>query len=482
MEGKKWLIINPPTGKYIRETRCQAPVKGIVATVLRTPLDLAYIAGAATLHGGVCKIVDYPAGELGWEDFKRELIAFYPDYLVVNTTTFTLEADLEACRLAKETNPKMMTLVKGAIFYSNGKEILEKYDEIDAAIVNDDEMGFGEIAAGIPWPQITGVIYRQGDIVIKNTTRKPVDLDQLPKPRRDLIQHEYYRRPDTGEKQTVVLVSRGCDAHCIYCIAPMVGGKKVRYRSSDAVVEEIKECIQKDKIQNYYFLADTFTRDQDWVIEFCKKLIDENIKISWLCNSRADCLNDEVLFWMKEAGCWGLSMGIESGSQDMLNKIKKSITIQEIKQAVLLCKKYRIINLLHFMIGFPWENEQTVEETIRLAKELKGELTEFNIVTPLPGTGMYKIVKDLKLSLPHAKLYGVDYGKPILKTLYLDSNELEALRQRAIRQVYINLGFGIRSLKNIKTMGQFLRCLGLLYKKLLWIMLPKGTMSGGKNK
>lgn len=482
MEGNKWLIINPPTGKYIRETRCQAPIKGVIATALRTPLDLAYIAGAVSLYGDICKIIDYPAVELDWKDLEKDLIAFKPTYLVVNTTTFTLEADLEACRLAKRIDKDIVVLVKGAIFYVDAKEIMDNHVEIDIAVINDDEMGFGEIASNKPLYEIRGIIYRNNDEIIKNPMRKPVPLDSLPKPRRDLINNELYIRPDTGEKQTVVLVSRGCDARCIYCIAPMVGGSRVRYRNNDLVIDEVLDCIEKYRIRNFYFLADTFTRDKYWVIEFCKKIIDKNIKISWLCNSRADCLDDEVLFWMRKSGCWGLSMGIESGNQEILNRIKKNITLKDVERAVSLCKKHNIINLLHFMIGFPWDNKKTVNETISFARKLKGELSEFNLVTPLPGTQLWKIIKNLKLIVPHAKLYGADYSKPILRTLFLDSHELYKLRQRAIRSIYINIGFGIRSLKNIKSTNQFIRCLRLLFQKLLWIMNPKRLISGGKSK
>lgn len=482
MEGKRWLIINPPTGKYIRETRCQAPIKGVVATVLRTPLDLAYIAGAISQHGNIAKIVDYPAEELSWKDLENNITAFKPDYLVVNTTTFTLEADIKACMLAKQINKHIITLVKGAVFYVDAIKIMEKYTAIDVAVINDDEMGFGEIAANQPLSEITGIIYRNNDKIVKNPKRKSVSLDYLPRPRRDLINNSLYIRPDTGEKQTVVLVSRGCDANCIYCIAPMVGGPRVRYRSSDLVIEEILLCIEEYQITNFYFLADTFTRDKGWVIEFCQKIIDKNIKISWLCNSRADCLDDEVLSWMRKSGCWGLSMGIESGSQDILNWIKKSITLGEVERAVSLCKKNNVINLLHFMIGFPWDNQQTVKETIKFAHKLKGELTEFNIVTPLPGTQLWKIVKDLELAPPHAELYGVDYARPILRTLFLSSADLYQLRQKAMRSIYLNVGFGFRSLKTIKSFNQFVRCVNLLRQKLFWIMNPKRLISGGKNK
>ena len=472
MAEKRWLLINPPTGKYIRETRCQAPVKGIIATSLRPPLDLAYIAACVRKHSCECKIVDYPAEELGWDHFKREIHTFKPDFVVASTTTFTIREDTKTFKIIKEINPEIVTLAKGAVFYVKDQDILEKCTYLDIAVINDDEMGFSDIAAGYQLSQIPGIIYRDGGHIIKNKPRMPINLDDLPYPRRDLINNQLYVRPDNGELQTTILVGRGCNAHCIYCIAPLVGGSSVRYRSVDSVIDEVKFCINKYKIMNFYFLADNFTADRQWVFDFCKKILANDIAVNWTCNSRVDSLDDERLSWMKRAGCWGISMGIESGSQEILDKIGKGVKLIKIKNSVALCKKYGMVGLFHFMIGFPWDSKKTVNATIKFARSLKGGIIEFNIVTPFPGTKLQEIVQKMDLILPEKTLDKVDYSVPVIRTLWLSSEDLSKLRKKAFITLYCDPLFWINSLKLIKSAKQFWFCFKMFFKKLAWIVVP----------
>lgn len=479
MESKRWLLINPPTGKYIRETRCQAPVKGILATAIRPPLDLAYIAACVSLFDCECKIIDYPAEGNGWNELKSDINTFKPDYVVVNTTTFTITEDLKACKLIKEVNHNIITLAKGAIFYAHENNILQNNPVLDIAVIDDDEVGFSDIASGKPLSEIPGIIYRYGEQIVRNRKRKHIDLDKLPLPRRDLLKNELYIRPDTNKKQTTILVGRGCDSYCTYCIAPLVGGHSVRYRSVESVIVEVKYCIENYNIKDFYFLADNFTWDKQWVISFCEKIVQLGVKISWTCNSRVDCLDEERLISMKKSGCWGISMGVESGSQQILDKIKKGISLGQVKESVLLCKKYSMVCLLHFIIGFPWDNYDTVNATIKFASSLKWGIIEFNILVPLPGTPMEKITKELGLMLPKVSLESADYSVPVAQTMKLNSNDLMRLRRKAFFRIYGNPGLWIRSLKLIKSLKQFCYCVIMLIKKLFWIFNTHLIRSSG---
>lgn len=475
--SKRWLLINPPTGKYMRETRCQAPLKGTIASYLRPPLDLAYIAGAVYDHGNECNIIDYPAEKKNWSDFKKDLLSYKPDYLVVNTTMFTVTEDLAACKIAKEINAEIITLAKGASFYQEYQKVFEDCSELDIAVINDEEMGFGEIAGNKHLDEIAGIIYRSGKQIIKNQPRPSVCLDELPEPRRDLIKNKLYKRIDTEEIQTSILIGRGCNGGCIFCVAPIVNGNKCRYRSVESVVKEIEMCISKYNIRSFTFLADTFTWDREWVSEFCRYIFKNSIKISWLCNSRVDCLDEDTLVLMKKAGCWGISIGAESGSQLILNKINKRITTDQILNTVQICRKHKIVTLLHFMIGFPWDNKDTINTTIKFAQQLKSTLADFNLVTPFPGTPLWSLLQSHDLILENTFLEKSNYQKSVIKTFYLNHLELENFRSRAINSFYFNANFITNALIYIKSFKHFTRCCIVLLGKMFWIL-----SEGFKNK
>ncbi len=468
---KKWLLINPPTGKYMRETRCQAPLKGIIAAYLRPPLDLAYIAGSVCYHGDQCNIIDYPAEKKTWNNFKKDLLSFNPDYLVVNTTGFTISDDLIACKIAKSINTKIMTLAKGAVFYHEYLKIFNECKELDVAVINDEEMGFGDIAGGKKLYEIAGIIYRSGEEIINNPQRAYICLDDLPEPRRDLINNKLYKRSDTGEIQTSILIGRGCNGGCIFCVAPLVNGNKCRYRSIKSVINEIDVCINRYNIRSFTFYADTFTWDREWVNKFCLYIIDKNIKISWLCNSRVDCLDEDILILMKKAGCWGISIGVESGSQLILDKINKRITLNQVSNTVHICRKHKIVTLLHFMIGFPWDSKDTIITTIKFAKQLGSTLVDFNIVTPFSGTPLWTLLQNYNLILENASLKKSNYQKSIIKTFYLNHNELEHYRNKAINSFYLNYRFITNALVYIKSLKHFTKCGIVLFNKMYWILL-----------
>ncbi len=481
MTSKRWLLINPPTGKYIRETRCQAPVKGVLATALRPPLDLAYIAACISIFGCECRITDYPAEGKVWDDFLSDIIAYEPDYVVVNTTTFTLKKDLLTCEIVKKTNPNIVTLAKGAIFYASQNDILENNPELDIAVIDDDEAGFGDIASGKPLSEVPGIIYREEGKICRNIKRKPINLDELPAPRRDLLKNELYIRPDNGKMQTTILVGRGCDSNCTYCVATLVGGHKVRYRSVESVINEVKDCIRNYHFRDFYFLADNFTSDKQWVTNFCKRILELDVRINWLCNSRIDCIDEDRLILMKKSGCWGISMGVESGSQYILDKIGKGISLERVRKSVLLCKKHKMVCLLHFMIGFPWDNYNTINASIKFARSLRWGIIEFNILIPLPGTLIEKIIKNLGLMQPETMFESADYSIPLARTIELGRDELMRLRRKAFIRVYSNPLLLIHSLRLFKSFKHFYYCFVILVKKLFWIIGTRLNKKTGDN-
>lgn len=466
-----WLLINPPTGKYIRDTRCQASVDDAFAISARPPIDLAYMAGAIVKSGHEYFIKDYPIEGLEWDDMLRDIKTLAIDYIIINTTMFSFEEDLKVCAACKSINERIVTIAKGAIFFYDPVKIMNDYPTLDIAIANEEEKAIEEISSQTKkLSEIYNITYRENNIIIKNPKHINFDFN-LPLPKIDQINHKLYRRPDTNKLQATIVVERGCPGKCIYCVAPMVGGYIARYRRINDIVDEIKLYYINYGISNFYFSADTFTWNQKWVKEFCEIINQLDFKISWLCTARVDCINSELIMKMKLAGCWGLSIGIESGSEHIQKLIKKNLDKNSIINAIKICKSYKMVTLLHFMFGFPWDSDETLKETIKLAKKLKGNLMEFYIVTPLPGTELYEIIKNnIKLSLSNSTI-GLNQNTTTTDTYYLSAQRLKILRKKALRSIYLNPLFYINSLLYIRSFSQLIRCIKFITRKLFYIVL-----------
>ena len=445
---KRILLINPPSGSYIRDDRCQVPTKGLTSSI-RMPLDLAYMAAVLEELKMICKIQDYPAIKKDWQSLKKDLQEFFPDILIVSTTTPTLLDDLKACQLAKEFNKNILTIVKGAHFAVEAKEIMQKFESIDIAIRYEYEMAIREIALGKELRDILGITYREKGLIVLNEDRPFLEnLDKLPYPARHLLNNNLYIRPDTSEMQTSILASRGCPNNCFFCLVKTVSGKKINKRSPQSIVEEMKFCLKNFKIKNFYLRADTFTHDKKWVIEICQRIIEAQLDIKWVCNSRVDTLDEEMIQWLKKANCWMISFGIESGDQEILDKIKKRITISQIKETINLCKKYKIKTYLFFVYGLPWETKESLKKTFLLAKGLAGDFVEFHQAYPFPGTDFYN--QALKLGLfKKNEIFNSDVFSSPVASFCLSKKDINKFRKKSVLRYYFRKKFILEKLKEI---------------------------------
>ena len=418
-------------------------------------MDLAGMAASLEKENVVCKIIDCPMEKVGWERLAEEIKTFQPDMLVISTTISTIEKDLLACRLAKEIDKDIIMVAKGPIFLQEDEHIINCFDYLDIAIGGETNEIAEELAKGLDLSEIKGIIYKKNGVIIRNAARPfKEDIDELPFPARHLIKNEIYTRMDNGRPQATIETGRGCYGQCIYCLTRQVSGHKLRQRTSDNVIAEIKECISKYKIKDFHFRSDAFTTNKYWVIELCRKIADEKLNINWVCTSRVDSIDEEILRWMKRAGCWGISFGVESGSQKMLDLVKKGITVEQIKKAFRLCNKYRIDSFAYFLIGLPWETEETVNESIALAIEIDPSIAEFFIVYPFPGTEFYEIaVQEGLIREKGFKREGA-YGLPSIDTLCLKKERLLELRKKALRKFYLRPVYMLKLLCRIRSSNE----------------------------
>ncbi len=450
---KKALLINPPTGRYMRDPRCQAPVDTRVAEPPRPPMDLAYIAAVLENCGIECAIKDYPAQKKTKADFRRDILALSPDMIAITTTLPTLDDDLESLTVAKEIDRRIITIAKGPHLFYFDEEILGKNNNLDFIVWNESPFIFKELLEEEP-SKIDGMTFRCNGKIVKNKKRVPLDTDKLPSPARHLLSNRLYRTPDTDEPIAFVITGAGCPYRCIFCNSGVIYGYKPRNRNISSIISEIEQCIRDFNIRNFFFKSETFTLDKGWAISLCKQIIDRELNIRWATNSRVDTIDEERLFWMKGAGCSVIGFGAESGSQEILNRLDKNISLKQTEAAVLLCRRFGIESFLIFVIGFPWDTKKTLKETMDFIRRIEPSFIEVNIAYPFIGTPLYNLTKEYNL-LSKKELTGYDYSNPPIRTFELSSRDLISFRKRILRSFYLRAEYALMTIKKLKSLKVF---------------------------
>lgn len=454
----KALLFYPPVGYFQRgESRCQANIEESAAISLRACNDLGYLASALKTKNINCIIKDYPGERKNWNDFQKDLAEFNPDIIITSITTASIIEDMHAFLLAKTFNPDIITIAQGAFFFTCEPRDLSaaQYKDLDIAVFGEPENIITELIQSLEkktdLSSVKGIIFRDNGAFTK-TDIPPFteDLDSIAFPDRNKMNNAIYKRPDTGKPQATIQVSRGCPQQCTYCLTPIISGKKYRRRSVANVIAEIKECVETFGITDFFFRADTFNIDRKWVLAFCEMIKESNLHINWVANSRVTPLDDEMLCAMKAAGCWLIALGIESGSQNTLDRIKKNITIEEIKNAVSIIKKHKISIYGFFIIGFYWETKQDIEKTIDFALKTACDFYEIHIATPYKKTPLYLDMREKSL-VDENNLTGFDYfSKAAVDSKYLSKQEIEDCRKKALRKIYLRPRFILKKLLKTK--------------------------------
>ena len=452
-ENKKIYLIYPPSPVMNREERCQQPTDDLIVIPPLAPLDLMYFASIARDVGFEPIIRDYSYPVSSYDDFTIDLKKIAPKYILVNVATPTLENDLMSLRIAKEVfSDSITTIAKGAHFSFLAKQVLQSHDFIDIAICGEGELTLKEILQGSPLSEIKGICYRDDYEIVENQ-RRPFNenLDDLPYPARDLIDNSLYIRPDNNKKQAVIKVSRGCPYHCFFCLATPLNGRIVRKRSAENIIGEIRECVEKYGINNFIFWSDIFNLDKEWTRDLCRKIIESGLKITFSTNTRADSADMETIMLMKKAGCRLVSIGVESGSQYMLDKMGKKITLSQIVNTVKAFKKSGIQIYAYYVIGLPWETKETIKDTLNFAKKLNTDYVSFYTATALVGTTFYDYVENSSLGELD---YSHPYYFPTVRTHELSSQEVFEYHKKMVREYYLRPLYILKMLLKIRSFAQ----------------------------
>lgn len=450
------LLAYPPSEPVLREDRCMVPQRNTLMSPVMPPTDLMYLASIAEAEGCICRIEDYSSGHRTVEDLLQDIRMFRPDCLLINAATPTLDSDLQTCYLVKQSFPDIQIAVKGSYFLNDGVGTLQRHPYVDMIIRGEAEITFREFIQGKDRQKIAGIVWRNGNNAVRNPDRPFLsNLDALPFPARHLIDNSRYVRPDNGRVQGVIKVSRGCPHHCFFCLATPVSGRRVRMRSPGNIMEEIRGCIETYGMSEFLFWSDVFTHDRNWVKDLCSSILDSGLVFSWSANVRVNTVDRETALLMRKAGCRLVSVGVESGNQEILDRAGKGTTLSQIKETFCILKEAGLQTFAYYLVGVPWETRETVEDTIRFAIALDSDYANFFAATPFPGTKFYEYALENRLfeagTIPDAGLFRDAYYVPTVTGHNLSRKEIASLRRKAIRRFYLRSSYVLKNIRRVRT-------------------------------
>ncbi len=281
---------------------------------------------------------------------------------------------------------------------------------------------------------IKGLVWRDSGEIVVNPDRPFIrHLDDLPLPRHDLLPLKKYRAPLVRGPYAFVVTSRGCPGGCRFCIKHVSYGSSVRFRSPENIVEELELLINLG-VRSVHMYADLFTVSREQVVGLCELMLQRGLRLRWTCNSRVDFVDPEMLRVMRRAGCWMISWGIESGSEEILRRAHKGISLDQAERALRWAHEAGLRNWGYFIVGLPGETEETIRETIRFAKRLPLDLALFHIAAPYPGSPFFFEVVEQGWFRPGIRWEEVDMDRStVLDYPHLRAEELEGWARKAFR-------------------------------------------------
>ncbi|MFK7894676.1 MAG: radical SAM protein [Myxococcota bacterium] len=420
---RRIAFLLPPTGAFCREDRCQSRFRFELIPSMRAPLEECEAAGAIIAAGGQACIVDAPAEGLGNEAVLNRLRNFAPDLVVLVVTFGSLSADLGWAKLLREALPDVVVGVRGAPAFTHAEKILASSPDVTFVARGEYEIIFTEIVRkGLP---ASGTLVRFGeDIVSGGAPPQAECLDRLPLPDRSTLNPELYRVRGLGVPQATVRVQRGCPFPCTYCLVHTVSGNQSRHRSPEAVAEEIASLVEQGT--NYFYLrAETFSVDRQWSIETSRAIGALAPKARWVTTTRVDCVDDGVIRAMASGGCYGVSFGIDVGSEEIGRRVKKRPDLAKAQRAMRLCDAFGLLSLGYFMIGFAWETPSTLDETARFCRATRPDLLTLHFAHPYPGTPYSEDISEIEGLQRSPRHTDHAQARPALQTAELSLMDLE---------------------------------------------------------
>ncbi len=421
------------------------------------PLSLAWVAAIARQAGHQVTLIDARTLKLSKEEVLDKLKSFKPDIIGFMMTTYMFPETLEWIRYLKKVL-KVKVVIGGYNLRVYPRESLS-HPEIDYGVIEHALDTIPQLLSALEGKrkleEVVGLVYKaNGEIRINPA--QPVDFEKFPHPARDLLPNELYAEFPTERKNfTVMVTSLGCPYSYSFCEA---GQTAFNPRSPETVVGEMEECYFKYGIREIDIFDYDFTIDRKRTIDICRGIKNRNLDLLWACRSRVD-IDAELLQEMKEAGCGRIYYGLETGSQDVLDKLRKGITFDQIRKTIGITKELGMKALGFFLVGAPGETKKTVKRTLKFAKELDLDYVQFSKCLAKPLTSLWKqMVQETGEDYWRDWVLGKEVDRPLPRPWTdLTNEQLDRLAKRAYVSYHSRPSFLLRSTLKVRSFTEFKR-------------------------
>ncbi len=426
------------------------------------PVSLGYLAKSLIEERHKVRIIDGIKDGLTIEDLKKRVNEYNPDYIGIQV--FSCDVPVVKDYVQTIKNISNAKIILGGAHVSGVKgDIFEDFPEINFAFHGEAEKSLKMLLNGDELNTIPGLIWNDRKVNV-NDPYFEHNLDNLGWPTWDLIDPRTYPTAPQGAVYrgfpiAPILTSRGCPFLCTYCAGHVVTGRKIRKRSIKDVVDEIEYLQKKYGVKEIHIIDDTFTQEKLRVMNFCNEVKKRDLKfyMTFPNGVRLDTLDEEMLLALKNCGCYSITLGIESGSQKILDDMKKRLQIRTIREKIKLINKFGIDIMAFFIVGYPTETKQSILRTISFAKSLDIKRAHFSTFLPLPGTeATNKLIEAGRIKkINWGNLF---YTKAPLPPKGMASEELKKLQRKAFLEFYFRpkIIFGliteIRSWTHLKSL------------------------------
>ncbi|HNX80767.1 MAG TPA: radical SAM protein [Candidatus Omnitrophota bacterium] len=441
------------------------------------PLGLAYLAAVCRTKGYHVSIIDAPAIDASHQDILAFLREEQPAVVGLSAVTVVFHRAVILAEAIRRLFPDMLIVIGGHHASIMPRQVIGETPHFDIAVYGEGEATMVEILARYrdagfcrdafladkSLCGITGIAFRRGTDIVVTQPRQPIpSLDELPYPAWDLLSMDrYIPLPNQYVRKPVVhmVATRGCPYSCGFCSNNAVFGKQQRYLSPRRLIEQMDYVEERFGAREISFWDDSMTTNRAWLEEFCRERIRTKRVLGWSCYSRVDTVDPAALGLMKQAGCWNIFYGFESGSQELLDGIDKRITIEQIRQVTAWTKKAGIQIRASFMIALPKETPELARKTIDFAVSLDPDYAQFSVTTLFPQTKLWD----------EASRYGTvqrDFSRytlwdPVfIPWGYRDKAQIEEIERLAMRRFYLRPRYiwgRIRSIRSYEDIVRYLK-------------------------
>lgn len=378
------VLVRPPVNRW-GLYRWYAPFSSREA-----PLGLLYLASYLSKNEVNVSLID--GEQVGRLKLIGKILSVKPDIVGLTSTTFSFYETAYIIKIIRQRLPETIILMGGPHASALPADTLSRIPQLDACVVGEGEQTLRDICAGIPPKAINGLCWRDDHGHININPARPAcqNLDNYFPDWVFLENFPAWYQPGVQDrdrgKAISLVASRGCSHSCSFCAGSIVHGKQWRAHSPEFLVNLMINLQMKYSVSNFYFHDDNFTQNKEWLLEFCRKLIDKNISVYWSCASRIEPLDDQVLSLMRSAGCFQIGIGVESSTPKILEWLNKGLDIDLLEKRISAIRKAGIEIKAYIIIGTPIETFGNLFSTLKFMLRLAISHIQVVYYTPLPGS------------------------------------------------------------------------------------------------